>query len=55
MGFFFTSKSEREKLQDKYRKLTAEAHKLSQVNRKAGDAKLAEAEEVMKKIEQVPG
>ena len=51
MGFFFKSKSEKEKLQDKYAKLLAEAHKLSQSNRTAGDAKLAEAEEVMKKIE----
>lgn len=51
MGFFFKSKSEKQKLQEKYAKLMAEAHKLSQSNRAAGDAKLAEAQEVMTKLE----
>jgi uncharacterized protein Yka (UPF0111/DUF47 family) len=47
----FKKKSETEKLQAKYKKLMSEAHKLSQVNRSAGDAKYAEADEVLKKIE----
>jgi len=45
----FKKKSEKEK----YQKLVAEAHKLSHQDRKAGDAKLAEAEEVAKKIEAI--
>jgi len=51
MGLFFKSKSQKEKLQDRYKKLMAEAHKLSQTNRKAGGAQMAEAEEVMRQIE----
>ena len=47
----FKSKSEKEKLQKKYEKLMAEAHKLSQTNRKLGDEKYSEAEAVMKKLE----
>ena len=47
----FGKKSEKEKLQDKYAKLMAEAHKLSTTNRKQSDEKVAEAEEVMKKID----
>lgn len=47
----FKRKSEKEKLQDKYAKLMAEAHKLSTSNRKLSDEKVAEAEEVMKKLD----
>ena len=47
----FKSKSPKEKLQARYKKLMSEAHKLSQVNRSAGDAKYAEADEVLKQIE----
>ena len=47
----FKKKSPKEKLQAQYKKLMSEAHKLSQVNRSAGDDKYAEAEEVLKKIE----
>ena len=50
MGLF-KRKSEKEKLQDKYAKLMAEAHKLSTTNRKRSDEKVAEAEEVMKRID----
>ena len=50
MGLF-KRKSEKEKLQDKYAKLMAEAHKLSTSNRKLSDEKVAEAEEVMKKLD----
>lgn len=47
----FKKKSDIEKLQEQYQKLTKEAHQLSSVDRKKGDAKLAEAEEVAKKID----
>lgn len=49
----FKKKSEVEKLQDKYKKLLAEAHSLSQRDRKAGDQKMAEAEEVGQQIEKL--
>lgn len=53
IGMFglFKKKSDIEKLQEQYQKLTKEAHQLSSVDRKKGDAKLAEAEEVAKKID----
>jgi hypothetical protein len=44
----FKKKSEKEKLEEK---LLAETHKLSTVNRTASDAKAAEADAVLKKIE----
>jgi hypothetical protein len=47
----FKKKSQKEILQEKYRKLMEEAHKLSTVDRKASDMKAAEAEEVMKELE----
>ena len=47
----FKKKSAIEKLQEKYKKLTAEAHRLSQHDRRAGDEKLAEAEAVAKQID----
>jgi hypothetical protein len=47
----FKKKSEKEKLEDQYEKLLAEAHKLSTVNRTDSDAKAAEADAVLKKIE----
>jgi hypothetical protein len=47
----FKKKSEKEKLEDQYEKLLAETHKLSTVNRTASDAKAAEADAVLKKIE----
>ena len=47
----FKKKSEVEKLQDKYNKLLAEAHSLSQRDRRAGDEKMAEAEAVVQQIE----
>jgi len=49
----FKKKSELEKLQEKYKKLLAESHSLSQRDRKAGDMKMAEAEEVAKKIDAI--
>ncbi|NND94457.1 MAG: Lacal_2735 family protein [Flavobacteriales bacterium] len=49
----FKSKSPIEKLQKKYETLMSEAHKLSASDRKAGDAKYQEAEEVVKEIERL--
>ncbi len=49
----FKQKSEKEKLNAKYKKLMAEAHRLSQTDRKAGDAKMAEAIEVLNQLEKI--
>ncbi len=49
----FKSKSEKEKLQEKYKKLHKEAFILSKKDRSLADKKFAEAEEVMKKIEKL--
>jgi len=49
----FKKKSEKEKLQAQYEKLLKEAHSLSKTNRKMGDQKVFEAEEVMKKLEKL--
>jgi len=49
----FKKKDPIEKLQDKYRKLLAESHSLSQRDRRAGDEKMAEAEEVAKEIDRL--
>lgn len=47
----FKKKSEVDKLNNKYKKLLADAHRLSIINRKESDNKYAEAEEVLKQIE----
>ena len=44
-------KTPAQKLQAQYEKLMSEAHKLSQVNRSAGDSKYAEAQEVLRELE----
>ncbi|MFS4481404.1 Lacal_2735 family protein [Hyunsoonleella sp. 2307UL5-6] len=49
----FKKKSEKEKLQEQYKKLLKEAHSLSTSNRKRSDQKAFEAEEVMKQIEKL--
>lgn len=49
----FKKKTKKELLQDKYRKLMEEAHRLSKSNRKRSDDKVFEAEEVMKEIEKL--
>ena len=46
----FKKKSQLEVLNSKYRKLQAEAFKLSTKNRTASDEKVAEAEEVLNEI-----
>ena len=47
----FKKKTEKEKLEEQYRKLMEESFNLSKIDRKASDAKVAEAEAVLKKIE----
>lgn len=49
----FKKKSEVEKLQKQYQQLMKEAHQLSHQDRKASDLKMAEAEEIAKKIEDI--
>lgn len=49
----FKKKSEIEKLSDKYKVLLKEAHKLSTTNRKLSDTKTAEADKILKQIEQL--
>ncbi|WP_123803443.1 Lacal_2735 family protein [Flavivirga aquatica] len=49
----FKKKSEIEKLQDKYKSLMEEWHKLSSINRVESDKKYAEAEAISKKIESI--
>jgi len=52
MGLF-SSKSPKEKLEKKYRKLLEESHRLSRTDRARADKMMAEAEEVMKEIEKL--
>lgn len=47
----FGKKSEKDKLYEQYQKLTKEAYSLSTSNRKLSDQKVYEAEEIMKKLE----
>lgn len=47
----FKKKSEKEKLNDKYAKLLKEAFDLSKFNRRESDNKYAEAEKILKQIE----
>lgn len=49
----FKKKSEVEKLQQKYKKLMEEAHRLSTTNRSASDDKSFEANEVLKEIDRL--
>lgn len=49
----FKKKTEKEKLQEQYKKLMTEYHKLSTTDRKAADIKMAEAEEIGKQIEKL--
>ena len=47
----FKKKTEKEKLEDQYKKLLNESYKLSHSDRTASDKKAMEAEGVLKKIE----
>jgi len=49
----FKKKSRKEVLEKKYRQLMEEYHRLSHTDRKASDAKYAEANEVMEELEQL--
>lgn len=49
----FKKKSEIEKLNEEYKKLLAEYHKLSSIDRRKADFKMAEAEEVAKKMDAI--
>lgn len=51
----FKKKSEKEKLEQQYRKLIDESYKLSHTNRSASDQKAAEADQVLKRIESLKG
>lgn len=48
---WFKKKSESEKLMEEYKKLMEESFRLSKIDRTAADAKHAEAEEILKKID----
>lgn len=48
---WFKKKSERERLEEQYNKLTQEAYELSHTDREASTRKSGEAEEIMKKLE----
>lgn len=48
---FFKKKTPLEALNEKYQKLLEESFKLSKTDRKASDAKVAEAEAVLKEID----
>jgi len=50
MGWF-KKKTEKEKLQEQYKKLLSESYRLSHSDRKKSDLKAAEANEILKKIE----
>ena len=50
----FKKKTEKEKLQDQYKKLLEESFKLSKIDRKASDLKAAEADELIRRIEKMP-
>jgi len=49
----FKKKSKIEVLEKKYQNLLKESYKLSTINRKASDAKAAEADKVLKEIEKL--
>lgn len=51
MWGLFKKKSEKEKLQQQYKRLMESSYRLSHTDRKASDQKAAEADEIMKKIE----
>ena len=49
----FKQKTPHEKLEAEYRRLLAEAHRLSTFNRAASDRKRAEAEAVLEQVERL--
>jgi hypothetical protein len=53
MFSIFKRKTEKEKLEAKYEMCLKEAHSLSKTNRTASDAKVAEANKILEKIEKL--
>ncbi len=53
MFSFFKKKDPIALLQKEYQKLMSEAHRLSIINRKESDQKIAEAELILRKIEKL--
>lgn len=51
----FKKKDPREELEKRYKELLAESYRLSTVDRKASDLKRAEAEELIKAMDELPG
>ena len=49
----FKKKTEKEKLQDRYRELTQGAHRLSHIYHKESDNKLFEAQRIMDQIKRM--
>ena len=49
----FKKKSEKEKLNETYQKLMKEYHRLSTIDRKQADHKMAEADAIAKKIDAI--
>jgi hypothetical protein len=49
----FKKKSERQVLLEQYKKLLKESHSLSTTNRMASDKKMAEAQEIMDKVDEI--
>ncbi len=52
-GWLFKKKTDREKLELQYKRLMVESYELSKTDRKASDAKVAEAEMVSKMIDEL--
>jgi len=52
-GWLFKKKSDREKLEEQYKKLKVQAYELSKTDRTRSDALNAEAEEVSKMMEEL--
>lgn len=52
-NWLFKKKTDREKLELQYKKLMVESYELSKTDRKASDAKVAEAEMVSKMIDEI--
>lgn len=49
----FKKKTEKEKLQEQYKKLMDESFKLSKIDRTASDQKYSEAQEIMDRVEKM--
>ena len=52
-GWLFKKKTEREKLELEYKRLMVQSYELSKTDRKASDAKVAEAEKISKMIDEL--